>query len=433
MPSRATLAAAAALALCAGPQEIRQYLEDGGMPPDATYQPPSCGKAGPSFSCTADGTNPTWLLIHDRAQFHCTVPTGDRTAHFKPVKTDHPELTLGADQDPSTGLVVLQVQKIAPGAPFPDTALRVFVTLAWDDDSDACTVLEVDVDVVGSLWVADPDDEQILVLDNSGAPLGDPLKLEGISSPRLLLKVPDGVLVGGTSGTDDVLAVYDYSGRRLREVPGATALLGNKPLHAGATLGDVVYFTTGMGPTDALLYRAQGGDPATLHPKVGALASLGPDAVIAALSSGANLLKLTAAAIEGEPPITPSYRDTDGKTCSIQGAAGAVALSSGGFALALRHGDASGSPTLAMLAVFDSQFQILQQTAHKDSDESGLIPHTPYDWLEELRPGLLLGAREAGTGVERIAVDAIGTDDAHAVQPDWAAKGLLVKGVLRLR
>jgi len=428
---RESLAAPLALLwlLCACPQAIE--TPDGGLPEgaDAAYQPPTCPREGPSFSCTAQ--NPGMLLVKEIASFQCSLPSDARGVRFKTLRTDHPEAMLGVQQDNTAGSVAVQLQQ-APPPPFPDSTFRVFITLAWDDDPDACTVQEVQASWAGDLWVADPDNQQVVILDSVGD-LAGTLKLDGMEQPRVFGRASDGVVVAGQSGSSAALAVYDYSGRKVRDVGSVGGALSGKPVRAVAALGTSFFVTTGLTQADATLYRVTTGAPQKLAQSAAALAPINDRLVIAGLATGASYLQLTPDDPSGNTVASASYHDATGALCPVSGAYAAVSLAAGGFLFSLRHADGGGAPTLGMLALFDSGFAVKAVSAHSDASlPGGLLAAGSFDWLEELRPGLVVGSRDSGASLQRVDVSTIGHQD--TVQAWGSLPGsTMPKGLLRLR
>lgn len=425
------LAALPILALLAGcPQDI--YGTDGGFPADAAVVAPVCKRAGPEFSCApAAGFVPV-NVVKEIAEFECTLPSGGREVAFKPLRSSV-DLSFGVKQDVANGQVRIQLLRDKPiPVDFRDISVTHYVTLSYLDDPDACTVQQLGTQWAGNVWVVDQATSSRVVVFDSGGEQAGALTLAGMKSPRALARMSDGVAVGGLDGANAAIAVYDLKGNRLRDYPEVATKLGSKVIRAMAALGSTLFVTTGRGHADAELWRVTDTAIDRIAPAYAGLAPI-EGLVVAGATADSSYLRLSPSSSDGSDKATAQYRDADSDGCTVQGAYAAAPLSSGGFVFSLKHVDKSGTPT-GMLAVFSSGFAVAARTWHRHAGGAGnLAVAGPYDWMEELRPGVVLGVRDNSSTIERFDTSSIAPENGNAPEPWGKTSGLSPKGLLRLR
>jgi hypothetical protein len=426
----------ALLLLCGCPQDIQGLGSDGGAggPPDAAFVPPAC-RGGPSVSCESSVANPL-LVMRERLTWKCLLPGARAEDGAAPLlgdsfQSDHPEVTLGAQVDSATGEVILQPQAVSKQA-FTDGSMTAYLTAYWDGHPDECTTLSLPFGLVGNLWAADETNGRILVFDSGGKQVGGALAAEGIESPRMLAVLKPGeVLVGGKTGSDTVLAVFDLEGRRKR-VLGGTEIIAN-PLRAAAGFGAFAFISSGTLSTKGVLHVVEGEkDPQWNLNQAGGLAADG-DVVFLGLLNEPGYKRATSATIPKESADLP-YKDSasPASDCDVRATTAMVHLAEGGFVFALQH--ATSSAPLGHLAWIDGSLRLKASLKHLHANPpGGLSPDGPYDWLEQLQPGVVLGSRDNQPGVERIELSKIGTDAPAASAWTSALSTSWIKGLVKLR
>ncbi len=425
------LAAFPLLALLTGcPQDI--YGADGGYPSDAAVVAPVCKRPGPEFSCAPVTGAVPQNLVKEIAEFECSLPSGGREVAFKPLRSSV-DLSFGVKQDATTGQVRIQLLRDKPlPVDFRDTTVTHFVTLSYLDDPDACTVRQLETRWAGNLWVVDQATSSRVVVFDSGGEQAGSLTLAGMKSPRALARMSDGVAVGGLDGANAAVAVYDLKGNRLRDYPELATALGSKVIRAMAALGTTLFVTTGRGQADAELWRLTDVTTDRIAPGYAGLAPL-EGMVVAGATADSSYLRLSPSSSDGSDKASAQYRDADSEACTVQGAYSAAPLSAGGFIFSLKHVDKTGTPT-GMLAVFSSGFAVAARTWHQHAGGAGrLAVAGPYDWMEELRQGVVLGVRDNSSTIERVDTSSIAPESGNAPEPWGKTSGLSPKGLLRLR
>ncbi len=419
--------------MCGCPQDITG-LDPVGGPPDAAFEPPPC-QGGPTVSCASTPARP--LLLMGQAQtWKCTLPgprgeDGAAALLGGSVVSGHSEVALELHADSATGEVRLTPKSVSRQA-FSGGAMTAYLAAYWEGHDDQCTNVPLSFNLAGNVWVADERNGQILVLDSGGRQVGGPLAAEGIDSPRLVAALrPGEVLVGGKTAGETILAVFDNEGGRKRVLDGAFAI--QTPLRAAAAVGTFGFISSGTAGT-GVLYTTEGSggpvrDDTTL---AGGLASDGNYAFLGLINAG-GYKRATTSSIPANV-YSLSWKDSAGDSCDVLGITAMVHLQEGGFVIASRHARPGSTSPYGQLAVTGADMAMKASLWHEHSSPPGdLSPDGPYDWLEQLTPTVVIGAREGKPGVERIDLMRVPGGDLGPAPWSGALSGTFVTGLARLR
>jgi len=412
------------------PQDIGSAA-DGGTPagaPDAGYSVPVCRKPGPDLRCTLAGAESD-LAVDSILTIDCVV----EQAHGRPIVFEGPRTSFaGMSTDrsfgASSGTAHVQLRHELVGVGFPDTVIHIDLGARWEDDPEACTWQSFETRWVGNLWVADPIKGGVSVVASCGHVLQDVLPLEGIRRPRLLAKVHDGVLAGGSDDANrTVLSVYAPSGERLRGPLDFAGQLGTKPLPSAAEGLAGLYVTTGTGEHDGELFLYTGEGQATKISVLGGqlprgVAPLAGGGVAVGLVDAAGAFAVLDPANPSGRRIAPMYAaDWD---CAVDSAFAVLPISQGRYWLSVR--ERLDATSYGMAVLLASDYGILSRTPplHDPPTRDGLFLK-PHDWQAEVRPGVLVGTRNDSTAVELLDSSLRRSGEWGTLGPSAAPRGLL--------
>lgn len=436
---RVAMAALWTLGLAACPQEIQSSPDAGsGAGGDAgeIHVTPRCERAGPTLACNPDKSG--LLRIGDLVTIDCSAETDGRAVVFDGPEVDHPRVSRQGSFAGAGGQVLVQLLESEVGPGFADTRVHVDVGAHWADDEESCTWVTVEVTYAGNLWIADPSKEAVIALSSAGGTIGQ-VSVPEIRKPRLLAKVHDGILVGGTDASGkSALVVYSPDGQKVRGPLADGGQLADRVLHSAAEDGHgVLYVATGRDETDGRLFKAAGAEmiEVDLGGKLPRGVARLPDGSIAVgLAQAAGVFYKLPPGGQGHERISPPYADSTGESCQVESVF-ALAATSEGLWLSAR--ERIGAAYFGHHILIDyGTSRLVRASAHDHPDRGSLFLAAPHDWLAEVVAGVFVATRKDSTAIELL--DPVATGSFLPNGKVWGPEGGQPyqgqpRGLLRLR
>ncbi|MGC4116764.1 MAG: hypothetical protein QM765_19835 [Myxococcales bacterium] len=329
------------------------------------------------------------------------------------VKSNFSELTVEVQANSQTGEVVLTPRRVSEQS-FKGGKASAYITAHWDGHPDQCSYVSLPFTIAGNLWAADPDRKQIVVLDSGGQQVGGGLEATGVDQPRLVASIGSGeMLVGGvTAQGTTAMVVFDNRCFPKRTIGGTEGI--GSPLRAATGLGAFTFVSGGTlseGVSVGALYVINGSDglPEWKDATTNGLASDGTTVFLGQNNNGS--YKRVDSALRFTDLANVAYKDSSPKAenCNVQATTAIVHLAEGGFVIASRHAQQPGAATdghpYGHLAWTNSQMGMQRSLQHRHSSMPGTLSPSadgPYDWMEEVKPGVIVGTRDGKPGIRAV-------------------------------